>query len=69
MGRQAERDYEEYSKTLFSVGKAYADRAYQMIGIIDPREEIQVAEVYDAFYGGEVCNRGVGQDGRFRSVV
>jgi acetyl-CoA acetyltransferase len=35
--------------------KASADSAYAMAGVIDPAASVDVAEIYDAFSGVEIC--------------
>jgi acetyl-CoA C-acetyltransferase len=52
-GRQAERD--DPGRSLFPAVKASADEAYKMAGVTDPAKSVQVAEVYDAFSGVEIC--------------
>lgn len=52
-GRQAERD--DPGRSLFPAVRASAERAYAMAGISDPAAAVDVAEIYDAFSGVEIC--------------
>jgi len=52
-GRQAERD--DPGSSLMPAVKASADSAYAMAGVTDPAASVDVAEIYDAFSGVEIC--------------